>query len=230
MTQNVHTRPRLPPEVRDKLNILERVAHALTGDDPTLEGPRTNGGPFRWAASVLDCCGVAAWHVSLLGILVTVVAAVVLPSWPLTAGVLILLGVLFDCIDGVLARLNLRPAPLGLRGDVVDTACDLSRVLLIVGGLVAAGYMPSVTRTWLLGTLLVANALVNAAKNRSALGRALSLFNQTFVVCGAMALLVIGRQSPLTIWVPSVVDAANAVLLVLILQSLWVWRKDTRDR
>lgn len=215
------------------LNMLERLLFRISNGDPTLENWRTSLPPVRTLASWLDKRGVAAWHISLLAVLATVSAMLLLPFVhgisKISVVTLIAAGVLLDGFDGVLARVGKRREPFGLSGDVIDTSCDLSRILILIGGMTFAGYAPHTPWTYALAAAVTAHTVTGGLKNRIVLGRALNLFSQTTIVGGSLLLIMLGQQAASSI-VQTVMMVTAAIAGTLSLHSFRLWLRARKQK
>lgn len=220
----------LNDSARPNLNLLEGAAFRATNDDPTFEALRTNARPLRSLAGNLDALGIKAWHVSLAGVAFTFASVVFMGTNRLAAVALALCGVFCDGMDGVVARLYPQPRPLGLKGDVIDTACDLTRVLCVLFGLAMAKIVPNDWLLWTNAACLISNSALNGWKNELVMGRVLSLYNQTVVVGGGILMLVFGAKiadSSAWKWSASI---SLAVLVPLLVHSAIIVTRLRRNR
>lgn len=112
-----------------ELGAIHRFMHRITNGDPTLQGPRDR--LFFWPAVALNWLQLSPNSVSIIGLSFAVAAAFCMSN-PLLASCLILLNLLFDGFDGVLARKFKRCTSAG---EVVDIVCDTISLLAIALGL-----------------------------------------------------------------------------------------------
>lgn len=225
-----YKRNALDDSARPNLNLLEGAAFRATNDDPTFEALRTNARPLRMIAWALNALGVKAWHVSVSGVAFTLTSVAFMGSNRAIAVALALVGVFCDGMDGIVARLYPQPRPLGLKGDVIDTACDLTRVLCVLVGLAIAKIVPNDWLLWVNAACLISNSVLNGWKNGLVMGRVLSLYNQTVVVGGGILMLAFGvtiAGSSAWKWSASI---SLIVLLPLLIHSAFIVMRLRRKR
>lgn len=112
-----------------KRNMVESIAHRITGGDPTFQNIRDV--VFAPIARLLIYVGFKPNLISLLGLLFAIIAAFVVNDL-LLFSIFIILNMLFDGVDGVVARrLNLSSD----FGSIVDVTCDTLSLLFVSYGL-----------------------------------------------------------------------------------------------
>lgn len=98
--------------------------------------------------------------VTCLGLLITVVAAVLIAlGHPFIAGFIVLFAGLFDMLDGTLARLTNRVTKFG--GALDSTLDRLSEAVVLIGIMVLFVKDPSILGVTLAGTALIGSQLVS---------------------------------------------------------------------
>lgn len=115
--------------ILSKLNVVERIAYKIFNADMTLERYRT--ALFdRYFYSYFSKINLSPSIISLFGLSFAILASIFLENF-LLVSILLLLNLLFDGVDGVIARLSGKDSAFGA---MVDISCDtLSNICLTIG-------------------------------------------------------------------------------------------------
>jgi phosphatidylglycerophosphate synthase len=123
------------PTKKPGLNFLERIAFCLFRGDPTLERFRT--AKLRNLGLLLYRFKITPNRASALGLLCAISAALFL-SHPIIAGLFIVCSLIWDGLDGVIARVNRCQSRFG---SCVDVFCDTMGNIAILISFSLHGYL-----------------------------------------------------------------------------------------
>jgi phosphatidylglycerophosphate synthase len=164
-------------------NIIEATAFHLSKGDPTFQGERD-----RLFARLADLCiktGVRENHVSIIGLAAAAIGAVVLFN-PLLAAVFLVINLLCDGLDGVIARR--RGAPTR-SGEIIDITCDTVSLLLLALGLKYYDFIP--LNVYLFYSfILVLYTSVSAKKHLLLTGRVRSIGSRVVATSAIIIILL----------------------------------------
>jgi len=114
-------------------NFIERFAFAITNGDPTFQSLRDR--LFKQPAKFLLSVGINANTISVFGVVFAILAALSVNT-PIMFSIFVLLNLICDGLDGVVARYAKNNSDFG---SILDVTCDTASLIFVSTGLVVFG-------------------------------------------------------------------------------------------
>ena len=114
-------------------NFIERIAFVITNGDPTFQ--RLRDKLFKQPAKLLLSAGISANTISVFGVMFAILAALSVNT-PVMFSMFVLLNLICDGLDGVVARYAKNNSDFG---SILDVTCDTASLIIVSTGLVLFG-------------------------------------------------------------------------------------------
>lgn len=118
-----------------KKNVIEKAAYDMTNGDPTFQKLRDR--LFRSPAKLLLGMGLTANFISILGVFFAIAAAFS-PNNAVVFSIFIVLNLICDGLDGVVARYSNTDNDFG---SILDVSCDTFSLIVVSAGLYFYEYL-----------------------------------------------------------------------------------------
>ena len=197
--------------------LLKKILLYRVKKDFTFE--RLRDQIFAKPATFLHQFNITPNILSVIGLLFVIVAALLL-DYPVVAAILMILNLIFDGLDGVIARLyNLK----SFAGSIVDTICDtLGSIIIVLGFSLFYNLSSAHTLFWVIAIIIY--SLITAINSIKVQKRSKVLGFRNLINIGAILLLfLIGMDNINNDDAPIIITAyMQYISIALIILSIYL--------